>query len=63
MHEGEFVRGELLPRILELDKHLPSPYTMGLLDEFFDDKLTPDDPDVARVPVLVHVLPRRHPRT
>ena len=30
-----------LPRILELDKHLPSPYTMGLLDEFFDDKLTP----------------------
>jgi tRNA A37 methylthiotransferase MiaB len=38
---GEFVRGELLPRILELDQHLPSPYTMGLLDEFFDDKLTP----------------------
>ena len=30
-----------LPRILELDKHLPSPYTTGLLDEFFDDKLTP----------------------
>jgi radical SAM superfamily enzyme YgiQ (UPF0313 family) len=38
---GEFVRGELLPRILELDKFLPSPYTMGLLDEFFDDRLTP----------------------
>ena len=41
LHEGEFVRGELLPRMLELDKHLPSPYTMGLMDEFFDDKLTP----------------------
>ena len=41
MAGGEFVRGELLPRILELDKCLPSPYTMGLLDEFFDDKLTP----------------------
>jgi len=41
LHEGQFVRGELLPRILELDKHLPSPYTMGLMDEFFDDKLSP----------------------
>jgi radical SAM superfamily enzyme YgiQ (UPF0313 family) len=39
--DGAFVRGEFLPRILELDKFLPSPYTMGLLDEFFDDKLTP----------------------
>jgi radical SAM superfamily enzyme YgiQ (UPF0313 family) len=38
---GEFVRADFMPRILELDKHLPSPYTMGLLDEFFDDKLTP----------------------
>jgi radical SAM superfamily enzyme YgiQ (UPF0313 family) len=41
MFGGQFVRGDLLPRILELDKYLPSPYTMGLLDEFFDDKLTP----------------------
>jgi radical SAM superfamily enzyme YgiQ (UPF0313 family) len=41
MYDGQFMRGDLLPRILELDQHLPSPYTMGLLDEFFDDKLTP----------------------
>jgi radical SAM superfamily enzyme YgiQ (UPF0313 family) len=40
VHEGQFVRGDLLPRILDLDKVLPSPYAMGLLDEFFDDKLT-----------------------
>jgi radical SAM superfamily enzyme YgiQ (UPF0313 family) len=39
--ERQFVRGDALPRILELDRQLPSPYTMGLLDEFFDDKLTP----------------------
>ena len=31
----------MLPRILELDANLPSPYLMGLLDEFFDDKLHP----------------------
>ncbi len=37
---GEFVRGDLLPRNLEMDR-LPSPYTSGLLDEFFDDRLTP----------------------
>jgi radical SAM superfamily enzyme YgiQ (UPF0313 family) len=41
VHDGEFVRGDLLPRILDLDRTLPSPYTMGLLDEFFDDRLTP----------------------
>jgi radical SAM superfamily enzyme YgiQ (UPF0313 family) len=41
VHDGQFVRGSALPRILELDRVLPSPYTMGLLDEFFDDKLTP----------------------
>lgn len=39
--QGEFVRGEMVPRILEMDKVLPSPYTTGLLDEFFDDRLTP----------------------
>ncbi len=39
--EGRFVRGETLARILDLDATLPSPYTMGLLDEFFDDRLTP----------------------
>lgn len=41
MSEGRFVRTGLLPRILELDATLPSPYLMGLLDEFFDDKLHP----------------------
>ena len=39
--DGQFVRGETLPRILDLDRTLPSPYTTGLLDEFFDDRLTP----------------------
>jgi radical SAM superfamily enzyme YgiQ (UPF0313 family) len=38
---GQLIRGDALPRILELDRVLPSPYTMGLLDEFFDEKLTP----------------------
>jgi radical SAM superfamily enzyme YgiQ (UPF0313 family) len=41
LSEGQFVRGDAVPRILELDRLLPSPYTMGLLDEFFDDRLSP----------------------
>ena len=39
--DGDFVHTGPAPRILDLDGQLPSPYTMGLLDEFFDDKLTP----------------------
>jgi radical SAM superfamily enzyme YgiQ (UPF0313 family) len=39
--DGRFVRSGLSPRILDLDASLPSPYLMGLLDEFFDDKLHP----------------------
>lgn len=39
--DGRFIRGSTLPRILDLDATLPSPYTTGLLDEFFDDRLTP----------------------
>ena len=39
--DASFVRGETLARILDLDATLPSPYTTGLLDEFFDDRLTP----------------------
>jgi radical SAM superfamily enzyme YgiQ (UPF0313 family) len=38
--EERFVHGPLLPRIMELET-IPSPYLMGLLDEFFDGKLTP----------------------
>ena len=38
--DGQFVGGPPAPRILDL-KRIPSPYTTGLLDEFFDDKLTP----------------------
>ena len=34
------VGGDPAPRILDLSR-IPSPYTTGLLDEFFDDKLTP----------------------
>lgn len=36
-----FVRGELLPRIRDLDANLPSPFLSGLLDEFFDETLHP----------------------
>ena len=39
--DGTFIRTEPAARILDLDRVLPSPYTTGLLDEFFDDKLTP----------------------
>ena len=39
--DGTFIRTEPAARILDLDRTLPSPYTTGLLDEFFDDKLTP----------------------
>lgn len=39
--DGRFVRSALSPRVLDLDASLPSPYLMGLLDEFFDDKLHP----------------------
>jgi radical SAM superfamily enzyme YgiQ (UPF0313 family) len=38
--DDQFLTGALLPRILELDRLLPSPYLTGLLDEFFDDKLS-----------------------
>ena len=38
--DGHFVGGPPAPRILELER-IPSPYLTGLLDEFFDDKLTP----------------------
>lgn len=40
LREGEFIEGERLPRIQELDI-IPSPYSSGLLDEFFDGQLTP----------------------
>jgi radical SAM superfamily enzyme YgiQ (UPF0313 family) len=37
---GSLVSGEKLPRILNLDS-IPSPYTSGILDKFFDGLLTP----------------------
>ena len=37
---GEFRAGPALPRIKDLDS-IPSPYATGLLDKFFDGKLTP----------------------
>ncbi len=40
VRDGTLVRGALPPRIMRLDD-IPSPYTSGLLDEFFDGKLTP----------------------
>ena len=39
VHDGELIMGELLPR-LELSA-LPSPYLMGLMDQFFDGVLVP----------------------
>ncbi len=41
LFDGEFVRTQPAARVLDLDRTLPSPYTTGLLDEFFDEKLTP----------------------
>lgn len=38
--DGRFYAGELLPRIKDLAE-IPSPYTEGLLDEFFDGLLQP----------------------
>ena len=40
MAGDRFVGGPPAPRILDLSR-IPSPYTSGLLDEFFDEKLTP----------------------
>jgi radical SAM superfamily enzyme YgiQ (UPF0313 family) len=37
---GEFVEGESLPRIRDLDS-IPSPYVAGILDKFFERRLTP----------------------
>lgn len=37
---GDLFRNELMPRVKSLDE-LPSPYTMGLMDKFFDDVLIP----------------------
>ena len=37
---GEFVRGPVIPRMKALDE-FPSPYLTGLLDKFFDGKLSP----------------------
>lgn len=37
---GNFVRGPVLPRLKALDE-FPSPYLTGLMDKFFDGKLTP----------------------
>lgn len=41
LHEGQFVRNTLAPRTLSLDESFPSPYLMGLMDEFFDTTLNP----------------------
>jgi radical SAM superfamily enzyme YgiQ (UPF0313 family) len=37
---GEFVRGPAVPRLKALDE-FPSPYLTGLMDKFFDGKLSP----------------------
>ena len=37
---GDLISGPSLPRMIELDC-IPSPYATGLLDRFFDGKLTP----------------------
>jgi len=38
---GRFVRTEMAARLLDLDEAIPSPYLTGLMDQFFDGKLTP----------------------
>ena len=37
----EFVSTAMAPRLMQLDESVPSPYLMGLMDQFFDGKLTP----------------------
>jgi radical SAM superfamily enzyme YgiQ (UPF0313 family) len=38
--DGEFVQGDLIPRVKNLDE-ISSPYLMGLCDKFFDQNLIP----------------------
>ncbi|HXV77471.1 MAG TPA: radical SAM protein [Candidatus Polarisedimenticolaceae bacterium] len=38
--DGRFVRGTVIPRSRSLDEY-PSPYLTGILDKFFDGKLSP----------------------
>jgi radical SAM superfamily enzyme YgiQ (UPF0313 family) len=40
-HRGRFVHTGMSERILSLDEAIPSPYLMGLMDPFFDGRLTP----------------------
>ena len=40
VHQGRLVRGDLVERIRSLAE-IPSPYTEGALDKFFDNKLIP----------------------
>lgn len=40
MHDGQLIEPPLMPRVADLDE-LPSPYTMGLMDKFFDNVLIP----------------------
>ena len=39
--QGRFVHTGMAERLLNLDESIPSPYLMGLMDQFFDGKLTP----------------------
>jgi len=41
LSNDNFICAELLPRIRDIDSAFPSPYLSGMLDEFFDDLLTP----------------------
>ncbi len=40
MHDGRFIDGPLLERLKDLEQ-IPSPYLNGLMDKFFDGRLTP----------------------
>lgn len=40
LKEGEIIKGDVLPRIEDLDS-IGSPYLLGLMDKFFDDVLIP----------------------
>ena len=52
LSDDKFVSGDLLPRIRDIDASLPSPYLSGMLDEFFDDTLTPRYRPPGVVPIL-----------
>ena len=41
LSNGAFISGDVMPRIMDIEEIIPSPYLSGLMDSFFDDTLMP----------------------